>query len=170
MKKYLLSICVMILASFSSNAIEPGYRGFIDYGFLYGTGDFDGSTMNEIMTTHGYQIVPQLFVGGGIGVHLYKFDGADDIKYDLPIFADIRWDILTTKFTPFVDIKGGYSVTGNFTGAYFSPSIGCRMALGDKIGLHLDVGYSYMKTGYEWTDSGNDLNLTGLNIRLGIDF
>lgn len=170
MKKHLLAILSLVIASLTSHAVETGYRGFVDYGFLYGTGDFDGSTMNEITTTHGYQILPQLFVGGGVGMHLYKFGKSDEIQYDLPVFADIRWDMLLTKFTPFIDVKGGYSVAGNFTGVYFNPSIGCRMAIGDKIGINLGIGYTYMKTGYYWIESGNDLNLTGVNIRLGLDF
>lgn len=170
MKKYLFSILALVLVSFTSRAVEPGYRGFVDYGFLYGTGDFDGSTMNEISTTHGYQILPQLFVGGGVGVHLYKFDESDGIKYNLPVYGDIRWDILQTKFTPFIDVKGGYSVAGEFTGAYLNPSIGCRMALGDKLGLNLGVGYTYMKTGYYWKATGNDLNMTGVSIHIGLDF
>lgn len=58
MKKYLFSIIAFVAVSFSTYAIQPGYRGFVDYGFLYGTGDFDGSTMNEISTTHGYQLLP----------------------------------------------------------------------------------------------------------------
>lgn len=162
MNKYLISVLTLTLASFTSHAIEPGYRGFFDYGFLYGTGDFDGSTMNEISTTHGYQVLPQLFVGGGVGVHLYKYE-SDGIMCNLPVFADVRWDILQTKFTPFIDVKGGYSVAGEFTGAYLNPSIGCRMALGDKLGINLGVGYTYMKTGY-------DLNMTGVNIHIGLDF
>lgn len=171
MKKLILSAILALTACFSSQAVEPGYRGFVDYGFFIGTGDFDGSTLNEISTTHGYQIMPQLFVGGGVGIQFYKFeDAGDDIHYNLPIFADVRWDILENKVTPFVDVKGGYSVAGEFTGAYVNPSIGCRIALGDKLGLNLGVGYTFMKTGYEYTYSGKDLNMTGVNIRLGFDF
>lgn len=170
MKKQLLSIIALALAALSGNAIEPGYRGFVDYGFLYGTGDFDGSTMNEISTTHGYQILPQLFVGGGVGVHLYKFGDSDGIHYNLPVFADIRWDILQSKFTPFIDMRGGYSVAGEFTGAYINPSIGCRMGIGDKFGLNLGVGYTYMQTGYAWESTGSDLIMQGVNIKLAFDF
>ncbi|MDE6267822.1 MAG: hypothetical protein K2M04_01940 [Muribaculaceae bacterium] len=170
--KFLMCTIIAVATNFSSNAVEPGYRGFVDYGYMIGTGDFDGSSLNEISTTHGYQILPQLFVGAGVGVHLYKFnDAGSDLHYNLPIYADVRWDILDeTKFTPFIDFKGGYSVAGEFTGMYINPSIGCRMALGDKLGLNLGVGYTYMKTGYEFIYNHEDLNMTGINIRLGLDF
>ena len=171
MKNFLFVALIALLTSTTSRAVEPGYRGFVDYGFLYGTGDFSESTLNEISTTHGYQIFPQLFVGAGVSVHLYKFDGSG-IRYNLPVFGDIRWDILQTKFSPFVDFKGGYSVAGEFTGGYVSPSVGCRMALGEKLGINLGVGYTYMKTGYAWTWRSyySDINMTGVNIRLGLDF
>ena len=171
MKKRFIAVAVAT-AFISANtlAVEPGYRGFFDYGYMVGTGDFESSTLNEITTSHGYQICPQLFVGAGAGVHLYKFNGDDGIHYNLPVFGNMRYDILETKFTPFIDVKGGYSVAGEFTGAYVSPSVGCRMAVSSRVGINLSAGYTYMKTGYEYVKSGKDLNMTGINIRLGIDF
>ena len=67
-------------------------------------------------------------------------------------------------------MKGGYSVAGEFTGAYVSPPVDCRMAVSSRVGLNLSAGYTYMKTGYKYVKSGKDLNMTGINIRLGIDF
>ncbi|MBJ2167299.1 MAG: hypothetical protein JFR24_05475 [Muribaculaceae bacterium] len=67
-------------------------------------------------------------------------------------------------------MKGGYSVAGEFTGAYVSPPVDCRMAVSSRVGINLSAGYTYMKTGYKYVKSGKDLNMTGINIRLGIDF
>jgi hypothetical protein len=67
-------------------------------------------------------------------------------------------------------VKGGYSVAGEFTGAYVSPPVDCRMAVSSRVGINLSAGYTYMKTGYKYVKSGKDLNMTGINIRLGIDF
>ena len=67
-------------------------------------------------------------------------------------------------------MKGGYSVAGEFTGAYVSPPVECRMAVSSRVGINLSAGYTYMKTGYKYVKSGKDLNMTGINIRLGIDF
>lgn len=171
MKKYfLLSAILVAFAGTTAKVVETGYRGFIEYGYLYGTGDFESSSLNEVVTTHGYQIIPQLFVGAGVGVHLYKFNGSENLQYNLPVFADVRYDILETKFTPFIDVKGGYSVAGEFTGAYLSPSLGCRMSITEHLGLNLSVGYTYMKTGYEFVRTHEDLNLTGVSVRFGLDF
>ena len=67
-------------------------------------------------------------------------------------------------------MKGGYSVAGEFKGSYESPYVGCRMAVSSSVGINLSAGYTYMKTGYKYVKSGKDLNMTGINIRLGIDF
>ena len=67
-------------------------------------------------------------------------------------------------------MKGGYSVAGEFTGAYVIPPVDCRMAVSSRVGINLSAGYTYMKTGYKYVKSGKDLNMTGINIRLGIDF
>lgn len=67
-------------------------------------------------------------------------------------------------------MKGGYSVAGEFTGAYVSPPVDCRMAVSSRVGINLSAGYTYMKTGYKYVKSGKDLNMTGINIRLDIDF
>ena len=40
----------------------------------------------------------------------------------------------------------------------------------EKVATWKRAGYTYMKTGYEYVKSGKDLNMTGINIRLGIDF
>ncbi len=61
-------------------------------------------------------------------------------------------------------------MAGEFTGAYVSPPVDCRMAVSSRVGINLSAGYTYMKTGYKYVKSGKDLNMTGINIRLGIDF
>lgn len=45
-----------------------GYHGFADLGYTIGVGDYDFGRI-EISTTHGYQVNPYLFVGGGVGFH-----------------------------------------------------------------------------------------------------
>ena len=83
MKKVFFAVLLVLGICLTGKAVEPGYRGFVDYGYFVGTGDFDGSTLNEISTTHGYQILPQLFVGGGVEVQLFKFGENDSFCYNL---------------------------------------------------------------------------------------
>lgn len=148
--------------------LDKGYRGFADLGITFGVGSHANSRL-ELMTTHGYQIIPQLFIGAGVGAHYYV--DASDIA--VPLFADIRYDILNTPITPFTDVKAGYSVAG-ITGFYFSPTLGCSFKTSDKLRLNLGVSYSmqnapyfYYWNGFYWSDRAN---CHGLSIKVGIDF
>lgn len=171
MKKLFICLIVSLTSFMSSRAVETGYRGFFEYGYLFGVEDYSQSSLNEIITVHGWQMNPRVFFGVGMNINVYKFKYLDDkIHYNLPLFADIRYDILDSPITPFLDLKTGYSVAGKFKGAYFNPSIGCRLALGDYCGLNLGVGYTYFHTNYEYIVDGTDFNIIGINLRVGVDF
>ena len=71
------------------NSFQPKYRGFADLGFTLGVGMGAGVNRVDIFTTHGVQIIPQLFIGAGVGFNA-SFDGA----LGLPLYLDMRTDIL----------------------------------------------------------------------------
>lgn len=56
----------MVIGCFAQSS--NGYRGFADLGYTIGVGDYDFGRF-EISTTHGYQVNPYFFVGGGVGFH-----------------------------------------------------------------------------------------------------
>jgi len=73
---------------------------------------FDGQFFNGAQTICGYRITRKLFVGGGIG-----YEGYGDLPtYEdfraylslLPVFADIRYTVLSGKISPVVAVNGGY--------------------------------------------------------------
>lgn len=99
----------------------PGYRGFAEIGYTFGTGDFSVGRF-ELSTSHGYQFNPYLFFGGGIGVNLYKkesmhwsvgglIDGKAETSIRMfPIYADFRGNFTQEgPFIPFAGIKIGYA-------------------------------------------------------------
>lgn len=47
-----------------------GYRGFVDFGYTVGLGDY-GVGRIELTTSHGYQFNPYFFAGIGTGIHYY---------------------------------------------------------------------------------------------------
>ncbi|MDE6783339.1 MAG: hypothetical protein K2J17_06420 [Paramuribaculum sp.] len=171
MKKFFICLVISLTSSLTSQAVETGYRGFFEYGYLIGVDDQHRSSMNEIITVHGWQMTPRIFLGAGVNLNLYKFKFYDDkIHYNLPLFADIRYDFLDSSISPFLDFKMGYSVAGVFHGPYYNPSIGCRLALGDSCGLNFGIGYTYFHTRYKFIVDGSDFNITGVNLRVGVDF
>lgn len=144
--------------------IKAGYKAFVDFGYTLGTGIY-GSDRIELMTTHGVQINPYLFVGAGTGCHYYT-DGA---FFSIPIFADVRATILKNNVTPYIDCKIGYSVV-DIEGFYLSPSIGCRFAIGEKSGVYVGAGYVMQKEKIGYGDYAYNRNRNGISLKLGFDF
>lgn len=185
MMKKLLTLLIVLICSIGAISAQDwqtskGYRGFADIGGIIGTGSH-GENAFTISTTHGYQLMPSyLFVGAGVG-----FNAGSVL---MPIYADIRSQLPTGKFSPFVDFRAGYSGklewSFNDGGAYINPSVGITWTLSKKIGLELAVGYTYQKattfkveTGEfingEWimhTDVKERKNIGGINIRFGVSF
>ncbi|MBQ9639970.1 MAG: hypothetical protein IJV06_00190 [Bacteroidaceae bacterium] len=95
-----------------------------------------------LSTTHGYQINPYVFAGVGAGVNCYRKSGKT--SWGVPIFADVRGNLLNNSISPFLDLKIGYSVA-DISGFYFSPSIGCRFAISQKAAFTLSIGYEMQK-------------------------
>lgn len=192
MKKIILVI-VMAVSILSvkaqDNSFGGGYRGFADLGYNIGVGDYDFGRF-EISTTHGYQVNPYFFVGGGVGFHFmssYETKGMDipldkrDSKVSIPLFADFRGTFSKRKFAPFADLKLGYFVTNN-DGFYGNVSAGCRMAIKGKQGIFLSIGYTYEKlefqtfsrfnstTSMNYTRTPRKLDCEGISIKLGYEF
>ena len=180
MKKLLLSIVLILFSSstasaiyFDDDGIPEGYRGFADFSYTLGVGDW-GKNHDRIglMTSHGYQIAPQFFAGIGAGFNYY-FDGHDELC-SLPLIAHFRSDILNNEITPYIDLRVGYSLI-DVKGVYINPSIGCRFELNDNIGLNVGIGYTMQQSKFFIIDYDYDYftekkNCGGIDFRLGIDF
>ncbi|MBQ8225444.1 MAG: hypothetical protein IJZ86_08870 [Bacteroides sp.] len=132
-----------------------GYRGFVefDYNMAIGTPNEDciGFT-----TTHGGECSPHCFVGAGIGLNYYL----DSDVFTIPLFANVRAFLLKKEFTPFLDVKVGYSLGDEVKGFYLAPSIGYRIHLFD-----ISVGYTLQK----YKSSRGD-KLERLSIKVGVNF
>lgn len=191
MKKVLFSLAVLLASQMLSaqNTSSGCYRGFIDGGYTIGVGDYDFGRF-EINTSHGYQINPFFFVGGGLGLHFmpeYKTKGMDipldqrESKVDIPLFANLRANFSKGKITPFIDGKAGTYVTNNGD-LYLNLSLGCRFALNEKQAVNVLVGYTTEKLEFEtfksfvsyksmnYTTYSRKLNTEGISIKVGFEF
>ncbi len=148
--------------------LKKGYRGFVDFGFSYGVGSW-GQDRIEFSTTHGYQILPCLFAGLGIGFHYYHWDGV----LEIPIYADIRGTLPCRSICqPFLDFKIGYTVY-DADGFYMTPSIGCRFAVSRTCGISVGIGYAMQKaevvwSSYHWPHTRE--NVGAVTFKVGVDF
>ena len=180
MKKVMLLCALVVLSCLSASAIyfdddgiPEGYRGFADFSYTLGVGDWGKSHDRiGIMTSHGYQIAPQFFAGLGVGFNYY-FDGNDELC-SLPLFAHFRSDLINNEITPYVDLRVGYSLI-DVKGVYINPSVGCRFELSDNIGLNVGIGYTMQQSEFSIIDFDFDYyrvkkNCGGIDFRVGIDF
>ncbi|MDO4461473.1 MAG: hypothetical protein Q4C30_03080 [Bacteroidia bacterium] len=121
-----------------------GYRGFADMTIGAGFGydkygrEYDFSRIS-LSTVHGIQYNEKFFFGAGVAIqswwdgcdYLYEYEGGvryEDVYIDastVSIFADVRWDIIAMRCTPYLDLRlGGYF--GDVGGFYFRPTLGGR--------------------------------------------
>ncbi|MGN0028448.1 MAG: hypothetical protein ACI35Q_01770 [Marinilabiliaceae bacterium] len=163
-----------------------GYRGFVDFnvmeGFLVNDGGYDGHYSHAgLLTTHGYQFNPRIFVGAGLGV-LWQTDDNQGSDFDclIPVYSAFRCDFVARKVSPFVDVRlGGFSNTANseFRGFYMSLAVGVRVRR-----FNASLGYEYLNNFGELTDYDGDddyywetcdspsLRTHSFVMRFGVDF
>lgn len=142
-------------------AAKPGYAGFVEIGGGIGISPSGGFV--NLTTSHGYQIIPQLFTGIGAGAH---FDIGNTL-ISLPVFADIRYNILNSNITPFIGVKVGYSLL-DVQGVYFSPSLGCRFGLSENAAINLSFSYQLQSAKTDWYYYRFKLHYFAL--KLGVEF
>jgi len=174
------SVSNKTVSSFSTKSYkQTGYRGFIDFGYTFGTGDFDLGRL-ELTTSHGALITPNLFIGGGTGIHYYCTDGLSEVV--VPLFLDIQGIANSTKsIAPFGGLKIGYSfdATESFEdlGLYFAPSVGMKFLLDNNKSINLSLGYTfqYVKVyiyyyGYGGYIQTKHVNMGGISLKVGFEF
>ena len=148
----------------AEHAVSRGYRGFVDVGYTIGTGVF-GLDRFEFSTTHGYQFIPCFYAGVGVGVHYYP----DADAAEIPIYADLRADLLKRSICPFIDMKIGYTVYED-TGFYLNPMAGVRFAVGSRAAVNFGIGYTMQRIEFDYYDYSDSINIGGFSMRLGFEF
>ncbi len=155
MKREIISLLAVSAIALSGMARQPqrGYRGFIDWSNSVRTEDVWGNGFRStwyytgFSTTHGYQIDSRFFVG--IGFDLEHCSSYSDNM--AAVFVDGRTDLKFGKFTPFGDLRVGFSMTDG-GGLYFSPTIGYRFNWGRKVGVNIGAGLTLKGVTYDHYD------------------
>lgn len=129
--------------------LKTGYRYFIETKLVLSqmresfADDYEYvPNAYSVLTTHGYQINPYFFVGGGVGITEYNSS-----RVAVPLYADVRTDFINHGVRPYAEVKGGFSPIHN-TGAYFSLDGGVSFGLWNHMALSLFMGYTYQHVNY----------------------
>lgn len=161
-------------SSSASAGLESGYHAFLEAGYVVGSGDVAADRI-ELSTSHGYQINPYVFVGGGLGISYYH---SPDL-WTMPIFINARGTLLDGPISPYLDLKIGYAVgltsndfgeyygrvTGSMSGFYFSPSIGCRFNK-----FTVSAGYELMNYTLSNDYDSEGFSSGGFSFKIGMEF
>lgn len=143
----------------------PRYRGFIGDSYVLGVGDY-AEDREFAYTSHGVQIVPDLYVGAGVGVN-YWFDSE---CWSVPVFMHVRGELhkaFRKNVSPYIDAKVGYSLA-DVKGVFCNPSVGCHFYFGhSNVGLSVGIGYvvQAFKDFYD-----EEHNAGGVSLNLALDF
>ena len=160
---------------------HPHYRGFVGMSYTWSLKEYDEDELDYISlwTSHGVQLNPYLFVGGGVGA-----DGGKGIG--IPVFAHVRSDlhrVTNSGIAPYIDIKIGYSVWGTSwqyedggNGLYNQNEIGAHFYLGhSKTGISIGITYNLFNRHVRyWYDNApsyfNKELLSGIGLNVSLDF
>ena len=139
---------------------QRGYRGFVDLEFNL-SNDNVSEDYYGFSTSHGYQLKPWLFLGAGAGMKISHKKHRTDLrtpKEDInmfPVFADVRLDLLKSRFSPFLDCRVGHTLGNKAFGLMVNPSLGCRIGLTNKLAINVTFGYCMQSTDIIALDYGD---------------
>lgn len=161
LKKISLSLLAMLCISASASAqAKKGYAGFVDVGYSVGINESSFiQSWAEVSTTHGYQVNPYFFVGGGVAFQFvpeYKDDSHMDAKpywkrdgsTEIPLYVNLKWNILKMKVSPVIDARLGHYLT-NGSGAYATVGAGCRVSLKSRQAIYGMITASFSQFTYQ---------------------
>ncbi len=174
---------------------HQGYFNATSFGVLVGAKDNTNSAPFSFMMVNAYGITDQIALGLGVGVDFLS-------ESYMPIVMDVRYFFRQQKFTPFAFVQAGYSVpldneTNNYylsnpyfslssiwpseynslkpQGGYlFSPGVGLKSMLNDKLGMTFTLAYHFQGLSFDRTtgdkDEAMEIKMNRLEIKIGILF
>ena len=160
MKKTWLLMAFAAILAFPARAAEPvspaaekrvlpwqtmrGYKAFYEAGYVFTLDDNDcflaescvppDCNRLSLTTSQGYQFNNFFYLGAGAGmeVNTYRKSKGEEAGVSVPIFADLRFNILNDKkVLPFVVVRAGGCV-GYWRGACINMQAGIRVKLDKK--------------------------------------
>ncbi len=129
---------------------KKGFYNASSAGLMVGRSENFTELTASITTVCGYKINPHYSIGIGVGIESFEPGLA-------PIFLEGRYNLLESKFTPFVGLQGGYSIPiDNYRaeggewqergGVMGNAEIGVINYIGHNAAITFSVGYRYQQS------------------------
>lgn len=161
-----------------SIGFDAGFANMTSIGFLVGSSYNAQVAPFSLLMVNGYRSPIGLFAGFGTGIEFFS------TSY-MPLFLDLRYDIIGTDVVPYVMAKGGwgvplssdrseYDISYEYAGGpLFGAGIGLKIRTRNHFAWDIELLYRYQETSYteiyEWNNQ--EYNYTDIfnriEIRLG---
>lgn len=162
----------------ASLGFNAGFVNMTSMGFLVGSSHNAQVAPFSLLMVNGYRTSSGLFGGIGTGIEFFS------TSY-LPLFIDLRYDLIGKDVVPYVVAKGGYGfpISGDYTeydvsyeysgGALFGAGIGLKIRTREHFAWDIELLYRYQETSYkeiyDWNNQEYDYTdiFNRIEIRLG---
>jgi len=145
----------------ASPGFDAGFVNMTSIGFLVGSSHNSQVAPFSLLMVNGYRLSNGFFAGIGTGVEFFS------TSY-LPLFLDLRYDVIGKDVVPYVVAKGGYGfpLTADYSeynnsyeysgGALYGAGIGLKIRTRNHFAWDIEVLYRYQKTSYSETYDWNN--------------
>jgi len=157
----------------TSSIFSLKYRGIVEIGLASGL-EQHGLNFVKLNVINGVQFNPYIYLGFGAGIRIFTDSGTPVV----PLFGDIRFNLLNKKVTPYIGCSIGYSFNIDYglvgIGLMANPSFGVSYKVSPKASIHFGLGYEYQKqtaSAYlTYNQYGRFIKSDSVSFNLGLDF
>lgn len=157
---------------------NPGFVNMTSMGFLVGSSHNAQVAPFSLLMVNGYRSSRGVFAGIGTGIEFFS------TSY-LPLFFDLRYDLIGKDVVPYVMAKGGYGfpLSSDYSeydisyeysgGALYGAGIGLKIRTRKHLAWDIELLYRYQKTSYseiyDWNNQEYEYEdiFKRIEIRLG---
>lgn len=157
---------------------DAGFTNMTSLGFLAGSSHNSQVAPFSLLMVNGYRAANGLFAGFGTGIEFFS------TSY-MPLFLDLRYDLIGTDVVPYVVAKGGWGVPLSYDrdeyntsyeysgGPLFGAGIGLKIRTRKHFAWDIELLYRYQETSYkeiyDWNNQEYDYTdiFNRIEIRLG---
>lgn len=157
---------------------DGGFVNMTSIGFLVGSSYNSQVAPFSLQMVNGYRAPMGVFAGFGTGVEFFS-------STYMPLYLDIRYDIIGRDVVPYVLAKGGYGIPLStdrsqydysyeyFGGPLFGAGVGLKIRTRNHFAWNVELLYRYQETSYsetyEWNNQSYEYTdvFNRIEIRLG---